>query len=225
VKRRFLLPWMWALFVPCALNAATVEPFAHPMSEVELRALLSRPAARLHDAQFLTGKFQHSRHLSEIPKPLVASGDFRFVRDLGVYWHTRQPFDSVAVLTAAGLAQSDDGGPVHKISADEQPAVRLITKIFMALFTLDTRTLARDFDLFGVLADEKTGRWTIGLKPRGTAIATVFKDATIAGSDDVEQVVLTDARGDRTVIDLSGVSYSNDPPGADVRALFAPPNP
>jgi hypothetical protein len=211
------------LWVPCAVGAPPADPFSHPMAEGELRALLSRPAAKLQDAQVLSGKFQHSRHLSEIPKPLVALGEFKFVRDLGVYWHTRQPFDSVAVLSAAGLAQSDDGGPVHRISADEQPAVRLITNIFMALFTLDTSTLARDFVLYG--ADEKTGHWILGLKPRGKAIATVFKDATVAGSDDVEQVVLTDARGDRTVIDLSGVSYSNDPPGADVRALFAPPNP
>ena len=38
-------------------------------------------------------------------------------------------------------------------------------------------------------------------------------------------VVLTDARGDRTVIDLTGITYSSDPPGADVRALFALPRP
>jgi hypothetical protein len=225
VKRRFVLPWLWMLWVPCAVGAPAPDPFSHPMAEGELRALLSRPAAKLRDAQVLSGKFQHSRHLSEIPKPLVALGEFKFVRDLGVYWHTRQPFDSVAVLTAAGLAQSDDGGPVRRISADEQPAVRLITNIFIALFTLDTSTLARDFDLFGVAADEKTGRWILGLRPRGKAIATVFKDATVAGSDDVEQVVLTDARGDRTVIDLSSISYASEPPGADVRALFAPTKP
>ena len=225
MKRRFLLPWLWTLLVPCAIGAPAVDPFSHPMAEDELRALLSRAAAKLQRAQVLTGKFQHSRYLSEIPKPLVALGDFTFVRDLGVYWHTRKPFDSVAVLTGAGLAQSDDGGPVHRISADEQPAVRLITTVFMALFTLDTRSLARDFDLFGASADGKAGRWIIGFKPRGKAIAGVFKAATVTGSDDVEQVVLTDARGDRTVIDLSGISYASEPPGADVRALFAPPNP
>ena len=147
------------------------------------------------------------------------------MRDLGVYWHTRQPFDSVVVLTGAGLAQSDEGGAVQRISADEQPAVRLITNIFMALFTLDTQSLARDFDLFGGVEDEKKNRWIIGLKPRAKAIAGVFKEATVAGSDDVEQVVLTDAHGDRTVIDLTGITYSSDPPGADVRALFALPRP
>jgi len=221
---------MWclcALFVmPAASGAPAADPVAHPLTdEAQLRSLLSRPASKLRNAQVLTGKFQHSRHLSEIPKPLVAHGEFTFVRDLGVYWHTRQPFDSVVVLTGTGLAQSDEGGVVQRISADEQPGVRLITNIFMALFTLDTQGLARDFDLSGGVADEKQNRWIIGLKPRAKAIAGVFKEATVAGADDVEQVVLTDARGDRTVIDLNGITYSIDPPGADVRALFALPRP
>jgi hypothetical protein len=160
--------------------------------------------------------------LSEIPRPLIATGEFTFVRDLGVYWHTRQPFDSVVVLTGAGLAQSDEGRPAQRISADEQPAVRLIATIFMSLFTLDTQRLSRDFDLYFERQDD---RWTIGLKPRSKAIAGVFSQATVSGAQDVEQIVFTDAQGDRTVIDLRAITYSSDPPGADVRALFAPLRP
>ena len=100
--------------------------------------------------------------------------------------------------------------------------MRLITNIFMALFTLDTQSLARDFDL-SVASKTRANRWIIGLRPRAKAIAGVFRKPPVAGSDDVEQVVLTDARGDRTVIDLTGITYSSDPPGADVRALFALP--
>ncbi|HEU4780703.1 MAG TPA: outer membrane lipoprotein carrier protein LolA [Steroidobacteraceae bacterium] len=224
MKRRAVLPWLATLIVmPCA-PAPGSDPFAHPVTdEAQLRALLSRPAEKLRKAQVLEGQFRHSRHLREIPKPLVALGEFTFVRDLGVYWHTRQPFDSVVVLTGAGLAQSDDGGPVQRISADEQPAVRLITNIFMALFTLDTQSLSRDFDLFGGVVEGN--RWIIGLKPRAKAIAGVFSQATVAGAGEVEQVVLTDAQGDRTLIDLTGIRYSSDLPGADVRALFALPRP
>jgi hypothetical protein len=212
--------------MPAASGAPAADPFAHPLtSEASLRSLLSRPAGKLHDAQVLTGKFQHTRHLSERPRPLVALGEFTFGRELGVYWHTQQPFDSVVVLTGAGLAQSDEGGAVQRISADAQPGVRLITNIFMALFTLDTRSLARDFDLFGVVEDEEANRWIIGLRPRAKAIAGVFKEATVAGADDVERVVLIDARGDRTVIDLTATTYSSDQPGAEVRALFALPRP
>jgi hypothetical protein len=222
--------WLWALLVlMCAPAAWPADPLADVLAnpvtrEADLRSMLSRPALKLRDAQVLTGRFRHTRQLREIPKPLIALGEFTVVAKLGVVWHTQQPFDSVVVLTAAGLAQSDDGGPVQRLSAESQPAVRLLRNIFMALFTLDTQSLARDFDLFGV-EDRNENRWTIGLKPRAKAIARVFSEATIEGADDVERIVLIDAHGDRTVIDLTGITYSSDPPGPEVRAQFVLPHP
>ncbi|HMN44778.1 MAG TPA: outer membrane lipoprotein carrier protein LolA [Povalibacter sp.] len=202
---------------------AAVDPFAHPATgEALLRSTLARPAVQLAKAQVLKGRFTHSKHLSEIPQPLVASGEFIFARDLGVYWHTQQPFDSVVVLTNSGIVQRDEGAQTLQLSADEQPAVRVIANIFLALFTLDVTSLSRNFDLYGLSQGE---RWIIGLKPRSSAIASVFRQATVTGSGDVEQVVLTDAHGDRTVIDLSAIEYSEAAAGADVRALFAPAKP
>jgi hypothetical protein len=223
MSRRAVL-WVASLLVmPCAFGAPAVDPFASPVTdEAQLRSALSRPEGKLLKAQVFEGQFQHSRHLREIPRPLIATGEFTVVRDLGVYWHTRQPFDSIVVLTGAGLVQSDEGAPAQRISAAEQPAVRLIANIFMSLFTLDTTRLSRDFDLYGGKHGE---RWIIGLKPRTKAIAAVFSRATVSGAEDVEQVVLTDSQGDRTVIDLRAITYSSDPPDADVRALFAPSKP
>jgi hypothetical protein len=202
---------------------AAVDPFAHPATgEALLRSTLARPAAQLANAQVLKGRFTHSKHLSEIPQPLVAAGEFVFARDLGVYWHTQQPFDSVVVLTNSGIVQRDEGAQTLQLSADEQPAVRVIANIFLAMFTLDVTSLSRNFDLYGL---SQGGRWIIGLKPRSSAIASVFRQATVTGSGEVEEVVLTDAHGDRTVIDLSAIEYSDAAPDADVRALFAPTKP
>lgn len=202
---------------------AAVDPFAHPATgEALLRSTLARPAAQLAKAQVLKGRFTHSRHLSEIPQPLIATGEFVFARDFGVYWHTRQPFDSVVVLTSTGIVQRDEGAPTLRLSSDDQPAVRVIANIFLAMFTLDVTSLSRNFDLYGLSQGE---RWIIGLKPRSGAIASVFRQATVTGASDVEQVVLTDAHGDRTVIDLSAIEHSEAAPGGDVRALFAPTQP
>jgi Outer membrane lipoprotein carrier protein LolA len=218
MNRCLVLPLLASLFIQTAFGASPADPFAQAVADdAQLRSALSRPAAKLLKAQVLRGQFTHSRSLSEIPRPLIATGDFLFVRDLGVYWHTRQPFDSIVILTEAGIVQADEGAAPQRIAAGEQP-VRFIAKIFMALFTLDVASLRRDFDLYGGQPDD---RWIIGLKPRTRAIAGVFSQATVSGTADVEQVVLTDARGDRTIIDLRNVSYSSDPPDADVRALFA----
>jgi hypothetical protein len=210
------LPWLATI----ATGAAGADdPFAHPATAAELRQVLAQPAARLESAQVLTGHFEHARELREIPKPLIARGEFLFARGLGVHWHTVEPFDSVVLLMEDGVFQSDAGGPLQRVAGEDQPAVRVVAQIFKALFTLDLASLERNFELSGVSRD---GHWTLGLKPRTRALRRMFSQATVAGTQDVEQVVLTDSRGDRTVIELRDTRHSPDPPGADVRARFAP---
>ena len=214
--------WLLPLLLACAF-ARAADPFAHPVSgQALLEGALAAPAAKLARAQVLSGTFTHQKHLSEIPRPLTSTGEFKFVRELGVYWHTRKPFDSVVVLTPSGILERAEGSQTLRLSADEQPAVRMIASVFLALFTLDMTTLERSFALSAVSSG---GRWTIGLTPRGGAIAQVFRQATVSGATDVEQVVLIDAHGDRTVIDLSAVEYSNTPPDARTRSLFIAPTP
>lgn len=217
MRRRVLLGTIAMLF---AISVhAQVDPFAHPTTGTALlNTTLAVPARNLANAKVLTGQFVHQKHLSEIPQPLVANGEFTYARALGVHWHTQQPFDSVFVLTQRGMVQRDEGAETVRLSAQEQPAVRVIADIFLALFTLDVSSLSATFDLFGKSQGE---RWIVGLRPKTATIGSVFKQATITGAKDVEQVVLVDAHGDRTVIELKGIRYSSQDPGPDVQALFA----
>ena len=215
MKRALLLA---ILFCPVASQAG--DPFAHPATGKSLlEGTLARPAAQLAKAQVLTGKFTHSKHLRELPRPLTSVGEFIFARELGVYWHTQQPFDSEVVLTRSGILEKAEGTQTLQLSADDQPAVRMIATVFLALFTLDMATLEKNFELSTV---SEGARWTIGLKPRGDAIAAMFTQATVSGAADVEEVVLTDAHGDRTVIEVTAITYSNAVPDAAARARFAP---
>jgi hypothetical protein len=211
----------------CALAAPAAETLQPTTGEALLRSTLARPAAQLAKARTLRGTFRQSRQLREIPKPLLASGEFLFARDLGVYWRTRQPFDSVIVLNDAGMLQIDEGAPALRMSAEQQPGVRLIGNLFTALFTLDVTRLSDDFDLYSVTggAAGTASRWTMVLKPRASTIASVIREVRVSGADDVEQVQLTDAQGERTSIELTGIEYSRDGPPADVLALLAPKRP
>ena len=216
MNRRALLAAIALLFTVAA--NAEVDPFAHPTTgSALLNTTLAVPARTLANAKVLTGKFVHQKHLSEIPQPLIANGEFTYARALGVYWHTQQPFDSVFVLTQRGIVQRDEGAETVRLSAQEQPAVRVIADIFLALFTLDVSSLSATFDLFGKSQGE---RWIVGLRPKSATIGSVFKQATITGAKDVEQVVLVDAHGDRTVIELKDIKYSAQDPAPDVRSLF-----
>ncbi len=214
--QRFVLIVL-GLFATCA--QAQVDPFQHPTTgSALLSTTLAAPARNLANAKVLTGRFVHHKHLAEVPQPLTARGEFTYARDLGVYWHTTEPFDSVFLLTQRGIVQRDEGAETLRMSADEQPAVRVIADIFLALFTLDVSSLSATFDLFG---KSEGARWIVGLRPKAAAIGSVFKQATITGAQDVEQVVLVDAHGDRTVIELKNVRYSDAAPSPEVQALFA----
>jgi hypothetical protein len=211
----FLACWLLALR---AAAAADDTVFAHPIQGKTLIAtLLAEPSRAMARAQVLQGRFTHRKYLSEIPQPLTATGTFTFARGLGVEWHTLQPFDSVFVLSEQGISQRDDGVETLRLSADDQPAVRVIGRLFFALFTLDVATLESGFDLY---ARPQGKRWEIGLRPKSAAVGAVFSQAWVSGAADVEQVTLTDAHGDRTVIDLSALAYSAEPPTVAVRALF-----
>lgn len=213
-----LLAGLTALLIAFAVRAQ-VDPFEHPTTgNALLTTTLAAPARNLANAKLLTGQFTHRKFLSEIAQPLTATGEFTYARGLGVYWHTLQPFDSVFVLTSAGIVQRDEGAESVKLSSQEQPAVRVIADVFMALFTLDVANLSSTFDLFGKSQGE---RWIIGLRPKTATLGSVFKQATITGAKDVEQVVLVDTHDDRTVIDLKAIQYSPAEPDASARALFA----
>jgi outer membrane lipoprotein-sorting protein len=195
------------------------DVFTHPVDgKTLLTTTLHVPVSRMRDTQVLQGEFQQRKHLSEIPQPLTSNGDFIFVRELGVRWHTQTPFDSIFVLTQNGLLQSDQGAESLRLSAHEQPSVRVIASVFFALFTLDVDALEKNFALFAH-ANNPDARWTLGLRPKGNAIASVFKEAIVSGTTDVERIVLIDKRGDRTEIELRNVKYVATA-SKQVRALF-----
>jgi hypothetical protein len=198
------------------------DVFTHPQSaEQLLNGPLAQPAAALRGAQVMRGKFVYKKHLKEIPQPLISRGEFAFARELGIDWHTREPFDSDFVLTAQGITQRDDGKTTLQMNANEQPAVKVVARIFLALLSLDVTSLQDSFSLYGV-QEGKPGQthWQVGLRPTVPAIAAVFKEAVVSGATQVESLQLRDANGDATDISFSDVQYSAAVTAQD-RAVFA----
>jgi hypothetical protein len=208
-----------ALLCNGVTHAADV--FDHPQTgEQLLQGPLSRPAAALRDAQVMRGKFIYKKFLKEIPQPLVSRGEFLFARDLGIDWHTREPFDSDFVLTAKGMTQRDDGKLTLQMNASEQPAVQVVAHIFLSLLSLDVGSLQNSFALSG-MQQGKPGNetWQVGLRPTVGAIAAVFKEAVVSGGAQVDTLVLRDANGDHTEISFAEVQYARSITAAE-RALI-----
>jgi hypothetical protein len=207
-RLRYWLSIATTILVLCTVTArADDSVFVHGASVSELSSLLGKSAQRVAGAPAIRGRFEQRKYLAELPQPLVSTGEFLFVRDKGVWWHTQTPFDSVFILTREGMRNRDGSGAELKISAAEQPGIAAVARIFFALFALDFNTLASDFDTYGrgTPAD-----WQVGLRPRLAALATVFRDARIDGGEQVRSIELRDAHDDRTDIILAGVDVLKD---------------
>lgn len=202
-------------------NAALADSvFDHPQSAAQLlKGPLAEAAATLRGAQLMRGAFVYRKYLVEIAQPLISRGDFVFAKELGIDWHTRQPFDSDFVLTAKGMSQRDEGKTTLQLSASGQPAVKVVARIFLALLSLDVNSLQSSFELSGL---QQGKQWQVGLKPSVAAIAGVFKEAVLSGGAQVEKLVLKDANGDRSEIEFSDLKYATVVT-ADDRALFVSP--
>jgi hypothetical protein len=210
--RRFFAAVLLALVT----GSATADVFDHPADVARLRSLLGPVAAQVREAQTLRGGYVQTKHLPELPQPLVATGDFLFVRGQGVRWRTVTPFASELVITPRGLTQRDAGSET-RVDADKQPAVRLVGRIFLAVFSLDFDALAELFELSA--AAPAAGRWSLGLKPRQNAGS--LKSIEVDGGKEVERVVLREGAEDLTEIRLHDAVASPAPPAAADLAVFA----
>ena len=210
------------LFVGNAMAADEQGVFAHPLTPAQMSALLGPAAKPLAAAPGLRGRFEQRKYLPELPKPLLSTGEFLFARDIGVWWHTRTPFDSVFILTREGARSRDEGGAETRISADDQPGVAVAARIFFALFALDFEALSKDFDTYGIpTGSGKTAGWQVGLRPKLAAMAAVFRESVIDGTQNANRIELRDAHGDRTEILLPEVTLLSDGLSAADRQRFA----
>lgn len=210
---RLVLPLMSLAF--SAFAAAPV--FDVPVNAEQLRQMTAPAARELAKTPVLRGNFIQRKFLSGIPKPLKSSGSYVIARDQGIWWHTQLPFDSDFILTQTSMVQLDDGKVSARLTADQQPGLRVVGDVFFSIFSLDPATLAGNFELFGQRGERDA--WIMGLRPRAAAMRNVMSETVITGATRVDKVEFWDSHGDRTEITLS--SSSNVAPlSPEEAALF-----
>jgi outer membrane lipoprotein-sorting protein len=202
-----------------ASGTASSDLFAQPANANDLLQALGPLTAELKAAQTLRGRYVQTKHLRELPRPLLSEGSFLFVRDHGVVWRTEKPFASELVITGDALIQQQNGQR-QRLSAEQQPAVRQIGQIFFAVFSLDLPQLERLFSLHGGAQGAQANGWVLGLKPLQNA--GNLREIEVQGARQVQRVWLREDGGDLTGIELQQVQVSAQPPTADDLQAFQP---
>jgi len=157
---------------------------------------------RLRISPVLKGEFEQVKTLKGFRNPLVSRGEFLVARGQGVWWHTRQPFESTLVVTRTRLfTRNADGSASNLADAKAQPGLQQVNELIFSLLAADLDTLA---DKFTIAAEPVAGGgWTLALTPRDPDIAKFLVRATLAGERDVQSVRIEETHGDTTQIRFS----------------------
>lgn len=165
--------------------------------------LLRAIATQLAQPQQLARRFEQQKQLKILQRPLRTAGVMLYRAGQGVCWHTEKPIVSTLVLEPAQLRQlgeRGDGSDELVVGAAEQPALFGFTQLFFSLLAGQVDSAAEQFEL-RVTGDASD--WRIGLLPRSALLRRFIARMQLGGGDQIEQVVVTDPEGDRTLIQFA----------------------
>jgi Outer membrane lipoprotein carrier protein LolA-like len=195
------LPWCAILFSFLLVGAAPVA---------KIHDLLAKP-------KVLCGRFDQSKQLVGLKKPVKSSGRFCVVADKGVLWRSLQPFPNTVRLTRDEIVQLQGERVAFRLNAKEEPTVRVINQVLFSLLAGNLGELEKLFEIDGSIYQNS---WNVTLNAREPAVAKAIGKIALEGGEYVKNITIDHASGDRTSIVFSALQSGTDAMTADEAALF-----
>lgn len=192
----------------CAAALAVALAAAAPTEKIQ--ALLAKP-------KVLCGRFDQTKLLVGLKKPVTSNGRFCVVVDKGVLWRTLQPFPNTLRVTRDEIVQMHGERVALRLDVRREPALRMVNNILFALFAGDLGRLESFFEIAGTVG-EKT--WSATLKAREPALAKTIAGVGLEGGMYVRNVTISEANGDVTQIVFSAIQTGDGAMNAEEAALF-----
>ncbi len=178
------------------LLAALLGAPAHAAAPVaKIQAMLAKP-------EQLCGRFEQSKQLAGMKKPLASSGRFCVVAGKGVLWRTLKPFANTLRLSRDEIVQLQGDRVAMRMEASREPTVRMINGVLFSLLSGDLGQLDTLFEVDGAATD---GAWKVALKARNPALARAIGAISLEGGAYVRTIHMVEDSGDRTDIVFSDI--------------------
>ncbi|QBI00389.1 outer membrane lipoprotein carrier protein LolA [Pseudoduganella albidiflava] len=204
----YLLPLALALPVLVAAAANPATNSAVPVAKIQ--AMLAKP-------KVMCGRFDQSKTLAGMKKPLAANGRFCVVQEKGVLWRTLQPFPNTLRLTKGEIVHYQGERVAMRLDAKTEPTVRMINQVLFSLLAGDLAQLEQLFKVDGTVGADS---WKVTLEAREPALAKAIGTIRLDGGAYVNNIVISEASGDRTSIVFSKIESGDKAMTADEAALF-----
>lgn len=176
----------------CLFFVSTGAFAAAPIARIQ--AMLAKPDQ-------LCGRFDQTKTLAGMKRPLLSQGRFCVVAGKGVLWRTLKPFPSTLRLTKDEIVQFQGERVAMRLGAQQEPTVRMINSVLFSLLGGDLQQLDTLFDVDGSI----DGTWKVALKARSPALAKAIGAISLEGGAYVKNIVIQEAGGDRTDIVFSDI--------------------
>lgn len=193
----------------CCIALAMAPSFA-AVPVAKIQAMLAKP-------QMLCGRFDQSKQLAGMKKPLLSNGRFCVAAGKGVLWRTLQPFPNTLRLTNDEIVHMQGERVAMRLDARQEPVVRMINNVLFALLAGDLGRLETLFEGEGHVNDKQ---WSATLKARDPGLAKVIADVSVEGDAFVKSIVIHEANGDRTGISFSAMQTGDSGMTAEEAVQF-----
>jgi hypothetical protein len=179
------------------------------------------PVAKIHSMlakpKVLCGRFDQSKHLMGLKRPMISNGRFCVVTDKGVLWRTLQPFPNTVRLTRDEIVHLQGDRIAMRLDAKQEPAVRMINSVLFALLAGDLGQIEKWFLVEGDIHDKG---WSVTLKAHEPALAKAVARVALDGDTYVKSIAISETSGDRTSIVFSKIATGDAAMNVDEAALF-----
>ncbi|MCH8620671.1 outer membrane lipoprotein carrier protein LolA [Undibacterium sp. TS12] len=201
-------------FLTCLLSlnllVVSVTGYAANSPVAKIQAMLAKPA-------ILCGRFDQTKQLQGMKKPLASNGRFCVLNGKGVMWRTLQPFPNTLRLTRDEIVHMQGDRVAMRLDAQKEPTVRMINSV---LFSLLSGDLGKLESLFEVDGNADANSWKVALKAREPALAKAIGAISLDGAAYVKNIHINEASGDTTAIIFSDIKTGETAITAEELALF-----
>lgn len=201
-------------FLSCLLSLsllmASMSGYAAASPVTKIQSMLAKPA-------ILCGRFDQTKQLQGMKKPLASNGRFCVLNGKGVMWRTLQPFPNTLRLTRDEIVHMQGDRVAMRLDAQKEPTVRMINSV---LFSLLSGDLGKLESLFEVDGNADASSWKVALKAREPALAKAIGAISLDGAAYVKNIHINEASGDTTAIIFSDIKTGETAITAEELALF-----
>lgn len=174
----------------------------------------------LRRAPGFSALFVEEKTLAVLQRPLVTRGRMIFRRSPPTLVRELESPPSTRVVVTADRLSTVRGEAVEHLELAGRPEAQALVGSLLALLRGDGEALAAAYALEFV--SEGKG-WTLALRPKSSRLSALVSKLTFKGHGEaLDELVIEEASGDRTVTRVSALAWRTRPDPADA-PLFAVP--